>query len=200
MTSNGPWFHSYGFTLNSSQAYVWLKAGERGNYPAPATDVRRMIAHEEYLQACAQVCSSYSYKVGWTDIYWVEEKPQWIHVGQRPEHENTNTANHWMMSEPAYGLWYSAVAFLAAYPSQVKLAVNDMSLPMGGLFDIDATWEPSHHEHNRGRAADVRAITGAYAIPSNQAEEFADLCRTYGATSPYTQVEWTRNHIHCQWP
>ena len=60
VTSNGPWFHELRTDLNAPQMSVWLKAGERSNYPQAATDIRRMISDGEYLQACAQVCSSYS--------------------------------------------------------------------------------------------------------------------------------------------
>jgi hypothetical protein len=37
-----------------------------------------------------------------------------------------------------------------------RLAVNDMSLPWGGLFDLEGTWHHPHKEHRRGIEADVR--------------------------------------------
>ncbi len=157
-----------------------------------------MVGHDEYLNACAAVCSGYSYSVGWTDIYWVEEKAEWIHVGERPEHMNSNAYNHWMTSNAAYGIWYTAAEFLRRYPSQGRIAVNDMALPRGGLFDISGGWEPSHWEHNRGKAVDVRVASGLYAIPDSRANEFVSICVAMGAM--YGQVEANPLHIHCQWP
>lgn len=40
--------------------------------------------------------------------------------------------------------------------SNVKVLVNDMSLPKGGLFDVGATrWQPSHYEHREGKEVDM---------------------------------------------
>jgi hypothetical protein len=200
-SSNGPWFHWAAFTLAGPQTNVWIKVGERGDSPNPATDIRKRIGHDEYLNACADVCSGYSFRVGWTDIYWVEEKPEWIHTGLRPEHGNSNSFNHWMTSTAAYGIWYAAKDFLNAHPAQGKIAVNDMALPFGGLFDITAQWQPSHWEHYRGKAVDVAAGSGTYAIPNSQADEFVTYCVNRGAY--YGQVEQPPTaplHIHCQWP
>jgi hypothetical protein len=102
-----------------------------------------------------------------------------------------------MASDAAYGLWNAAVVFLAQHPSQGKIAVNDMSLPFGGLFDIAGSWEPSHWEHNRGRSVDV-ATAGQYGIPPEQADEFAQMCKDKGGT--LSQNEPANNHVHCQWP
>jgi len=198
-SSNGTQVHSYGFILDAPQTYIWLKAGERADVPPNApTDIRRMIGHDEYLSACAQICSSYSYRVGWTDIYWVEEKPEWIHVGQTPQHQNSNSYNHWMTSQAAYGIWYTAKAFLLRFPSQGKIAVNDMALPYGGLFDIAGQWEPSHWNHYRGKAVDVAVGSGAYGIPDSNANTFVDTCVLTGGAM-YGQVETTPLHIHCEW-
>ncbi len=160
---DGTWWH-WSSGVYYGPALLNLKAGQRVDYPT-LTDVNRMVAHDEYLQACADVCAGYSYRVGYSDIYWVEEKPQWIHVGATPQHEGSNSYNHWMTTAAGYGIWNTAVAFLALHPSQGKIAVNDMSLPFGGLFDISAGWEQPHAEHNRGKAVDV-ATSGPYGIPS----------------------------------
>lgn len=198
ITSNGPWVHSTSLTLNAPQMNVWLKAGERGNYPSPATDIRRMVGHDEYLQACAQVCSGWNFTVGWPDLYWVEEKPQWIHVGATAQHMNSNSYNHWMMTVPAYGILGTAIYYLDRHPEQEKIAVNDMGLPFGGLFDISGGWEPSHWEHNRGKSVDVRVGSATYGIPNALADEFVSYCVNVGHAF-YGQVETNPVHIHCQW-
>lgn len=47
-----------------------------------------------------------------------------------------------------------AQRFQALYPD-LELQLTDMSLPMGGLFDIDASWEPPHKRHRNGRSVDI---------------------------------------------
>ena len=44
--------------------------------------------------------------------------------------------------------------FQALYP-ELALQLTDMSLPMGGLFDLDTSWEPPHNRHRNGRSVDV---------------------------------------------
>lgn len=39
------------------------------------------------------------------------------------------------------------------------LPVNDISLPWGGLFDIDYNWKPDHKFHRDGKTVDVRSKT-----------------------------------------
>ena len=38
----------------------------------------------------------------------------------------------------------------------VPIGVNDMSLPLGGLFDINGNWHTPHDEHRIGANADLR--------------------------------------------
>ena len=41
-----------------------------------------------------------------------------------------------------------------------RLAVNDMSLPLGGIFDLGEDWQPPHFEHRTGRNADIDVRRG----------------------------------------
>jgi len=41
-----------------------------------------------------------------------------------------------------------------------KLSVNDLSLPWGGLFDIQNDWGPPHQTHRFGTDADINRIDG----------------------------------------
>jgi len=201
--NTGPYYHFTGTNLVGTNVSVTLKVGEREDWPN-TTDPRKMIGKDEYLHACATpgTCANYSYSVGWQDIYWVEEKPQWIHIGATVKHMNSNSYNHWMTSTAAYGIYNTAVSFLAANPGQGKIAVNDMSLPRGGLFDINGTWAPSHWNHQRGKAVDVRSPINPYAVPDNKANEFINTYvlveyASYGQVEvpPATAVQ----HIHCEW-
>lgn len=48
----------------------------------------------------------------------------------------------------------------------VKPSLNDMSLPWGGLFDIDDTWAPPHHWHRVGRSVDINNPGSIYQHPN----------------------------------
>ena len=112
-----------------------------------------------------------------------------------------NEFNHWMSSAPAYGIWNTAVEFLSQHPSQVKIAINDMSLPYGGTFDINQNWQTPHVSHQAGKGVDVRGNGALYAIPDAQQAEFRQLCMDNGATQAITEFSGTSNqHVHCLWP
>ena len=66
----------------------------------------------------------------------------------------------------------------AVFPDQ--LGVNDMSLPWGGLFDLDATWHHPHNEHRRGTNADV-------AVPAGP---------TYDEFARFVQLVWVKELGH----
>lgn len=45
-----------------------------------------------------------------------------------------------------------------------KLSINDLSLPRGGLFDINNNWNPPHRTHRFGNDADINRIDGGGII------------------------------------
>lgn len=165
------------------------------------------IGQQEMIVACpaggGSLCATREYHVRYNDIYWVEEKPEWIHIGGNTTGHGGNQYNHWMTSAAAWGLYRTAQQFLSEHPEQGKIAVNDMALPWGGRFDIEATrrWTGDHSSHGRGTSVDIRASpSGAYTIPYPLYYRFEQLCRDYGAR--YARVEDPDNvrnnrHIHC---
>ena len=38
-----------------------------------------------------------------------------------------------------------------------KVGINDMSLPRGGLFDLNGDWITPHQTHREGKNADIRS-------------------------------------------
>ncbi|MCC8932270.1 hypothetical protein [Rhizobium sp. 'Codium 1'] len=65
--------------------------------------------------------------------------------------------NHYGTSQMNTQLHSLADKFFAKF--SMPIAVNDMSLVWGGLFDIDGTWGGPHQTHREGRHADVRSQT-----------------------------------------
>jgi hypothetical protein len=106
----------------------------------------------------------------------------------------------------AYGIWYTAQRYLSAKPTQGKIEVNDMSLPFGGLFDINNNWNAPHSSHSRGTSVDVRANgLGSFSIPTTKAGEMVDDCVFNGSVpghgnSFYEAPGTDFAHVHCRWP
>jgi hypothetical protein len=74
-------------------------------------------------------------------------------TGTKPEHPSPN--NHYGTAKLLAVLPLLAQDFLQAYPG-VKLGYNDMSLPWGGVFDLDQNWHAPHCGHRVGTSVDVR--------------------------------------------
>ncbi|MDZ4338638.1 MAG: hypothetical protein U1B94_00315 [candidate division NC10 bacterium] len=96
-----------------------------------------------------------------------EEPAKYVRVGTPNSHAGTNdpctpqaqapTSRHF---KSFYGLpkLKEAVEQIAATMLQqtgILLRVNDMSLPPGGLFDIDNNWRTNHKTHRVGRHVDI---------------------------------------------
>ncbi|MEO0124193.1 MAG: hypothetical protein ABIL69_09375 [candidate division WOR-3 bacterium] len=75
-----------------------------------------------------------------------------------------------------------------------RLRINDMSLPRGGLFDINGNWQPPHSTHRLGRNVDVPFVT-AEGTPVNGRIFKKIVIRTY-AGDVYTEG----NHYHLTFP
>jgi murein endopeptidase len=85
-----------------------------------------------------------------------------IKVGGTCEHHGpggggsceTPDNNHWGTNR----LGQAIQAIANAYDSlhrRVRLRINDMSLPHGGLFDVNGNWLTDHREHREGINADI---------------------------------------------
>lgn len=88
--------------------------------------------------------------------------------------------NHWGTSSFISALtqvsreWNQSAEIGLIEFDQIPLHINDISLPNGGLFDIEGGWTPSHDYHRVGRDADIRTTrtlkinggrVGVYLIP-----------------------------------
>jgi hypothetical protein len=103
--------------------------------------------------------------------------------------------SHWGTSGMVSGLISLADSLNAKY--KVKLRVNDMSLPLGGKFDLNAAYSPDgdHEEHRDGRSADV-SVGG---LDSTQVDflrkKWQDLSPLPDSISVHDETK-TRNHFH----
>lgn len=91
--------------------------------------------------------SSYYDKIGGTDK----------HHG--PPSNPNDDHNHWGTNEFNNRIESMSLAWLNLFSNEPKLQINDMSLPYGGLFDINGQWNSAsgHDTHREGTNADIKS-------------------------------------------
>lgn len=152
------------------------------------------------------------YVVGYSDIYWNHHSDIWVQTGATANHGGVEF-NHWMAWNAAQGIYHASRQFLLVeYPQFQRIAVNDMALPFGGIFDINGNWAGPHYQHSRGTAVDIRGNTLPNNVPVSLQSRFRQLCIDFGAADNLSFIEHTtpgdndtfvansQRHIHCQWP
>jgi hypothetical protein len=122
-------------------------------------------------------------------VYYVSTDGIWTFNGQKAIHGNNTAYNHYMTTNAATGIYNATTFYQATYPGLVT--ANDMSLPYGGKFDINANWQSPHYAHDFGTAADIDYITGAVNVAA-----FLASCSYFGAI--YTKQE-DNGSLHCHW-
>jgi hypothetical protein len=99
------------------------------------------------------------------------------------------------------GIYYATESYLQQHSGQSHICINDAALPIGGKFDLGATWiSGSHHEHDRGSAVDI-ATTTSQCSQSEVVDgpAFAASCRLQGAVTTIVHVAPEQPHVHCNW-
>ncbi len=166
------------------------------------------VGQAERVAATASGGSGYlDYVIGYDDIYWNDHPEIWQQVGGNTTNHGGNEYNHWMKGTPAFQLFYCTYEYLSSYP-QGKICTNDMSLPFGGVFDINNTWAPPHTFHQKGDAVDIPTTQAAqcpsnYKVPDSAAGAFLNMC-IQNHTAMQVQGNCygsciEGNHIHFRW-
>jgi hypothetical protein len=94
--------------------------------------------------------STVAVRVGVGGLVELAEGDGVVLVGATASHADS----HWGTSGMVGALQSLGNQFFEEYGEPIE--VNDMSLPLGGLFDIDANWRPPHDEHQVGTSTDLR--------------------------------------------
>lgn len=189
-------------TLSPSSGYT----DQNGYLPFTLTpgyigQVEAVIANSDvYLEN-----DGFDFAVGYSDLVYGDIPALWTRIGGSDTGPNVNhgtTSNNRFMTMSAYsGLYQATVDYLNNHPAQTKVCVNDAALPMGGKFDINATWQlagQGHKEHDRGSAVDI--ATNAGQCQSGQTVDgnsFVTACLAHGAFR--AAFEGTPPHAHCNW-
>lgn len=96
-----------------------------------------------------------------------EAPARYVRIGTPDNHAGTNdpcipetrppTSRHFeaFFGQPALLKAIEEIAATMLQQTGILLRVNDMSLPLGGLFDIDNNWRTPHFTHRVGRHVDL---------------------------------------------
>lgn len=150
------------------------------------------------------------YAVGYGDVYYNDHPTIWIKTGATAAHGSVYY-NRYMQTAAAYDLYNATNDYFTSHPGVTQLCTNDMALPFGGKFDIEATaktpkpWMSPHAVHDRGTAADVGGPGSGSCPLANQVvlNDFKTLCNAnngYPGASiieGYPVINPTVFHVHC---
>lgn len=76
---------------------------------------------------------------------------------------STHSSNHWGTHSFVTKLQQAATLYTLQFSGMPdpKLAINDLALETGGLFDVRGNWAPPHREHRIGVVGDLRTVSPA---------------------------------------
>lgn len=139
----------------------------------------------------------YDYAVGYNTFTYVSGG-NFVQVGGNTTNHGDNTWNHWMTPGALSGLSAAATSYLNNYNRGHSICINDMSLPIGGVFDIHDNWTSPHLSHDKGTAADISTVAGQCSAANIVSPgPFMKACQTAGAVDWRVEVP---PHVHCRWP
>jgi murein endopeptidase len=132
------------------------------------------------------------------DLELLPESAYYVKIGGRCNHYGprddtkyqgcrTPDNNHWGALRTLQGIDSIAAIYHRQFPADPALRINDISLPMGGRFDIYAQWAGNqyHQYHRFGKDVDVDRTS----MPPENEEEFVRICMDNGVTEPDPENE-----------
>lgn len=90
----------------------------------------------------------------------------------------THPANHYGTDSTIVSVNYMANDYLGE--TGTILGINDMSLPWGGLFDVNENWSAPHSWHRIGESVDIDRCADGVLVDQTLLDEIAT--GSYGAT------------------
>jgi hypothetical protein len=109
-------------------------------------------------------------------------------IGGTAEHHGPPTYadnhNHFATADVRTNIQRIATEYHRQFPDELVLQINDMSLPLGGRFDIDGHWQgnSNHQYHRQGTDVDIRSTS----IPDDDRYKDANRNGRYDLGEPIT--------------
>jgi hypothetical protein len=112
----------------------------------------------------------------------------------------THPDNHWGTPNTVANIQLVALDLFDVF--EATLGINDMSLPLGGLFDINGTWKPPHSSHRKGTSVDIDRTGcvdpnldgGCRQILTVPRVFISDRCLFHGTAGMVREATY-----HCEW-
>ncbi|MCM8808374.1 MAG: hypothetical protein NC926_10655 [Candidatus Omnitrophica bacterium] len=123
--------------------------------------------------------------------------PDYIKVGGTQNHHGPpnyqDDHNHWGQSYLIDAIY--AIALNYVDEGGEVILINDISLPYGGLFDINGNWTVPHSTHRMGQNADIEGTgeEGKFRKPQEIEEIINEVAEAFGINISYF---WESTHYH----
>ena len=91
----------------------------------------------------------------------------WTYPGEQDYHP----VNHYGSQKLIDSLGTVASEYKAAFPNSERLIFQDMSLPWGGVFDLNYDWKEPHYGHTIGADADINRT----AVPQENRQKLLEI-------------------------
>jgi len=143
-------------------------------------------------------CNSTDFYVGYSTFYALPSYANYAMVGSDGPVGQYHPDNHNGTLNAVQQIRVIADQFHLLYPDISVLGINDMALPMGGVFDLQQNWIPPHHEHSLGTAVDVPGNGLTNSVPANPAAQaaFKAICMQQ-ADAIKAQIDCKQGYSPC---
>lgn len=164
---------------NSPNLILWGKItvqGKKGNPVTAITDNNGEINTDEILasefggeyfveaslESNPSVKNKADLKIWVPDLQLLPESIFYDKIGGTESHYGPRSRpnedhNHWGTKELINKIQSLCLEWFNLHTTVPKLAINDMSLPYGGIFDFEGNWGPPHNFHRIGTNVDIRS-------------------------------------------
>lgn len=196
------WQHNHSLPLPPVST-VFPTAGNTGYLGLPVFVDTTTVGQIESIRVCIPafipVCRDYDYLVRYGPFASLLPGRDWALIGATSSHP----LNHYGWYSTIQAVMTVASRYHAEFPDYDVIAINDISLALGGIFDLRRNWRGPHYQHSRGKAADIRGNERPNSVPrvASVQARFMQICREAGATIVLHESRGTYNeHFHCEWP
>lgn len=175
------------------------------------------VGQKEWVIACngypnrktnAGNCKGHNFDVKYSDLkdYRTEirKNSKTVPIGATGTHPDNHygTGMLWTAIQEIAKQYHDEFGCYKTAPLKYQpIAINDMALPHGGVFDIGNNWSPPHYSHHRGKAVDIRCKPGLpnSVIPDQQIiDRFLRICEENGLRHARHEDKGKANeHCHC---